>query len=232
MLDCKTAATWDGCSPVNFPFYHIPKGLYLIEIWWLWRPLQESELIVMFPKPVCDDHNDEMVIKGWRRSAIILRLARVFKPFLIGTKGLKVHQETIPPTVTWPWAAWTVETRQDGSMLSCWLHHLSWRQRFSNLLLSSFSDPVLSEQECQWCGLLLLWSVFFMVGHVMCSAIPGCNKWLMESLLPFYHLEPVCPSSSDLSWQHGPFAPTASLDISLFGTILSQSSRRFWWQSH
>ncbi len=52
--------------------------------------------------------------------------------------------------------AWTIETRQDGSMLSCfypkfWPYHLNVaaeiethqnRQRFSNLLLSSFGDPV------------------------------------------------------------------------------------------
>ncbi len=39
----------------NLPFHHIPKVLYLIEIWWLWRPFEESELIVIFKKPVWDD---------------------------------------------------------------------------------------------------------------------------------------------------------------------------------
>ncbi|AWO96124.1 Kinesin-like protein, partial [Scophthalmus maximus] len=33
------------------------------------------------------------------------------------------------------------------------------------------------------------------------SAFLGCNKWLFELLLPFYHLEPFCPFSSDLSHQ-------------------------------
>ncbi len=37
----------------------------------------------------------------------------------IGTKGPKVCQENIPHTTTPPPPAWTVETRQDGSMLSC-----------------------------------------------------------------------------------------------------------------
>ncbi len=41
-----------------------------------------------------------------------------FKQCLIGTKGLKVCHKNIPHTITPP-PAWTVETRQDGSMLSC-----------------------------------------------------------------------------------------------------------------
>ncbi len=41
----------------------------------------------------------------------------MFKRCSIGTKGPKVCQENIPHTIT-P-AAWTVETRLDGSMLSC-----------------------------------------------------------------------------------------------------------------
>ncbi len=36
----------------------------------------------------------------------------------IGTKGPKMYQENIPHTITPPPPAWTVETRQDGSMLS------------------------------------------------------------------------------------------------------------------
>ncbi len=42
-----------------------------------------------------------------------------FKQCSIGTKGPKVCQENIPHTITPPPAAWTIETRQDGSMLSC-----------------------------------------------------------------------------------------------------------------
>ncbi len=34
----------------NLPFHHIPKVLYWIEIWWLWRPFEWSELIVLFKK--------------------------------------------------------------------------------------------------------------------------------------------------------------------------------------
>ncbi len=38
-------------------------------------------------------------------------------------KGPKVCQENIPQNIT-PAPAWTVETRQDGSMLSCTLRHI------------------------------------------------------------------------------------------------------------
>ena len=62
------------------PLHHIPKGIYWIEIWWLCRSFQYSELIAMFPKPVWDDLTFVMdhyqagsnhrrwvavVIKGW-----------------------------------------------------------------------------------------------------------------------------------------------------------------------
>ncbi len=39
----------------NLRSHHIPKVLYWIQIWWLWRPFEKSELIVMFKKPVWDD---------------------------------------------------------------------------------------------------------------------------------------------------------------------------------
>ncbi len=43
-----------------------------------------------------------------------------FKRCSICTKGPKVCQENIPPTITPPPPpAWTIETRQNGSMLSC-----------------------------------------------------------------------------------------------------------------
>lgn len=37
---------------VNLLSHRIPKALYSIEIWWLWRSLEYSELIVMFWKLV------------------------------------------------------------------------------------------------------------------------------------------------------------------------------------
>ncbi len=49
----------------------------------------------------------------------------VFKRCSIGTKGPKVCQDNIPHTITPPPPpARTVETRQDGSMLSCALHQI------------------------------------------------------------------------------------------------------------
>ncbi len=97
-----------------------------------------------------------VVIKGWTWSATILRKAVVFKQCSIGTKGPNVCQENIPHIITPPPPAWTVETRQDGSMLSCSLCqililHLNvaaeikthqTRHGFSNLLLSNFVEPV------------------------------------------------------------------------------------------
>ncbi len=88
----------------------------------------------MFKKPVWDDlsfvtmvhypagsSHQKMVHcshKGtW--SVTILWEAVAFKRCSIGAKGPKVCQENIPLTITPPPPAWTVETRQDGSMLSC-----------------------------------------------------------------------------------------------------------------
>ncbi len=48
----------------------------------------------------------------------------MFKRCSVGTKGPKVCQEIIPHTITPPPAAWTVETRQDGSMLICSLRQI------------------------------------------------------------------------------------------------------------
>ncbi len=62
-----------------------------------------------------------VVIKGWTWSATILREAVALKRCSIGTKG---YQENIPHTITPPPPAWTIETRQDGSMLSCTLRQI------------------------------------------------------------------------------------------------------------
>ena len=80
---------WLHIYDANLPFHHIPKVLCWIEIWWLWRPLEYSELIVVFKKPVWDDMSFvtwciilpeaairrwcTVVIKGWTWSATILR---------------------------------------------------------------------------------------------------------------------------------------------------------------
>ncbi len=53
------------------------------------------------------------------------QVAVEYKRCSIGTKGPKVCQENIPHTITPPTPpAWTVETRQDGSMLSCTLSQI------------------------------------------------------------------------------------------------------------
>ncbi len=68
---------------------------------------------------VASEDGYTVVIKGWTWSATILRKAVAFKRCSIDTMGAKVCQENIPHTITPPPLAWTVETRQDGSMLSC-----------------------------------------------------------------------------------------------------------------
>ncbi len=128
---------------VNLPFHHTPKVLYWIEIWWLWRPFGKVATIM---SPSCSRNQSEMiwalwhgalscwkwssedgytvVIKGWTWSATIFREAVAFKQCSTGTKGPKVCQENIPHTITPPPPAWTIETRQDGSMLSCSLRQI------------------------------------------------------------------------------------------------------------
>ncbi len=77
-----------------------------------------------------------------------------FKQCSIGTNEPKVCQENTSHTITPP-PAWTVETSQDDPCFHVlytkfWPNHLNaaeikthpTRQRFSNLLLSSFGDPV------------------------------------------------------------------------------------------
>jgi len=55
-----------------------------------------------------------------------------------------------------------------------------------------------------------------------CSAFFGWNECLFALLLPSYHLEPVCPFSSDLSHQQGIFVHTTDAHwiFSVFRTIL------------
>ncbi len=61
LVHIDTIASCSFCIFVNCTsmssesLHHIPKVLYWIESWWLWRSLEYSELIVMFKKPVWDD---------------------------------------------------------------------------------------------------------------------------------------------------------------------------------
>ncbi len=97
-----------------------------------------------------------VVIKRWTWSATISgRLWHLNDAQLVLNRP-KVCQENTPHTITPPAPAWTVETRQDDPCFHVlytkfWRYHLNvaaevethqTRQRFSNLLLSSFGDPV------------------------------------------------------------------------------------------
>ncbi len=94
----------------------------------------------MFKKPVWDDLSFvtwyiillEVAIRRWVHCSHKgmdmvsnnTQVAVVFKWCSIRTKGPKTCQDNIPHTIIPPPAAWTVETRQDGSMLSCSLRQI------------------------------------------------------------------------------------------------------------
>ncbi len=87
-----------------------------------------------------------------------------------------------------------------------WPYHLKikthqTRQRFSNLILSNFGDPVwiVVSVTCFYLTgaapgvVFCCWSPSASGFDVLCvqrwySAYLGCNEWLFELLLPFYHL--------------------------------------------
>ncbi len=134
----------------------------------------------MFKKPVWDDlsfvtwciillevaseDGYTVVIKGWTWSATILRSAVAFKQCSISTKGSKVCQENIPHTITPPPLAWTVDSRQDGSMLSCSLHQImtlpsefwSWNRDSSDQATFLQSSIVQFWWACVNCSLCVL----------------------------------------------------------------------------
>ncbi len=96
-------------------------------------------------------------------------------------------QENIPCSITPPppAAAWTVETRQDGSMLSCSLRQIVTRNRDSSDQATFFQSSIvqfwwacvncslcflfLADRSGTRCGLLLLEPIFFRVRRVVRS---------------------------------------------------------------
>ncbi len=174
----------------------------------------------MFKKPVWDDlsfvtvhypagstseDGYTVVIKGWTWSATILRKAAAFKQCSIGTKGPKVCQENIPTPLHHHHQS---EPLRQGRIDPCfhvlyakfWHYHLNvaaeiethqTRQRFSNLLLSNFGEPL----QIVACSLLTgaAPSVVFCCCNpsasgfnMLCvqrwySAYLDYNEWLFES---------------------------------------------------
>ncbi len=144
--------------------------------------------MVHYPAGITSGDGYTVVIKGWTCSATILSSAVLlnFKLCSIGTKGPKVCQENIPHTITPPPPAWTVETRQDGSMLSCSLRQILTllSQKKSRLIRPGdvFQSSTvqfwwacvncrlrflfLSDRSGSRCGLLLLESICFRVRRV------------------------------------------------------------------
>ncbi len=117
-------------------------------------------------------------------------------------RGLK-FAHTITPA-----AAWTVDKRQDGSMLSCCLcqiltlaSELCSKSQVSSDQATFFQSYIVFWWSCVNCSLVfflswqewhLVWSSA-VVDHLLCvqrcsSANLGCNEWSFELLLPFYKL--------------------------------------------
>ena len=133
-----SVSCWHDCSrqflqiyqlhihAVNLPFYHIPTVFYWIQIRGLGTPTPKKiKLIVMFMKPVWDDFCFvtwciimlEVSIRRWvhcGHEGMRQYSNRLWR--LSGINGPKVCQEDIPHTITPPPPAWTVDTRQGGSM--------------------------------------------------------------------------------------------------------------------
>lgn len=57
MIISRSCHIFVDCTSMNRNSHRVPEVLYWIEIWWLWRPVQYSELITMFKKPVWGDTN-------------------------------------------------------------------------------------------------------------------------------------------------------------------------------
>lgn len=129
---------------VNFQFHYLPE--MLCWIWWLWGALGHSELVVMFRKPVRNYLNFvefciillEAVIGRWVHcgsKGMNTVSNNTLKWCAVGNKKPKVCHKMNPHSITPPAAAWTIDTRQDTSMLSSffsffflnkfWLHHLN-----------------------------------------------------------------------------------------------------------
>lgn len=133
---------------VNLMFQHIPKALYWIEIWWLWKPSEYRGLTVMLEsewretnlrllnfvtyvlssqkKP--SEHRYTVVMKSRRNNAQVG--CGVFQLVLMCTKKNISHH---PPK----------QGRMDPCFIPVKWHSRNWDwQYISNLLFSSFSEPV------------------------------------------------------------------------------------------
>ncbi len=118
-----------------------------------------------------------------------------------------------------------------------WLYHLNdaveiethqTRQRFSNLLLSNFGEPVwiclvslrflfLADRSGTRCGLLLLKRICFRVQRVVCSEMVFCITWLWRVVIWVNRLTATTiPHSKSLK---SPFFP-----ILMLGLNFSKSS--------
>ncbi len=167
MTASRSCCRFVGCTSMMWISRSFTSQRCSTEIWTLWRPFEFSELHVMFKKPVWDD----LSFVTW---CVVLLEASITRWEYSGHKGIDVVSRNtlwrLNDAQLWrtqsvarkylhtitPHPAWTVDTRQNGSMLSCfypkfWPNHPNdaaeiethqSRQPFSNLLLCSFGEPV------------------------------------------------------------------------------------------
>lgn len=154
-------------------------------------------------------------MKGWT-----LRQAVVFK------RWSQSEATPLPPL------AWTIDVRQDWSIPSCcfWSYlnvaeeikaHQAWQcfsivQHWWDHANCSSSFLFCADMSGTWYCLLLLWPIRLKVQWVASSEMFVCVPWsynfLLDLLLPFYYLKQVCPSSSDLWYQHDIFPTDLQLN--------------------
>ncbi len=135
MRASRSCCRFVGCTSMMCPVPPHPKGALLdwdlmtVEaIWVKWTHCHVQETSLRWFE-LCDmvHYTAGSSIRRWvhcshKRMDMVSNntlVGCVFKRCSIGTKRPKVCQENIPHPFTLPRPAWTVETRQDGSMLSC-----------------------------------------------------------------------------------------------------------------
>ncbi len=181
----------------------------------------------MFKKPVWDDLSFvtwcvillEVAIRRWVYCSH-KGMDMISNNTQLGCGGLNNAQLVLSgpkcaKKISLPPPAWTLrQGRMDPRFhvlyAKFWPYHLNVaaetethqiRQRFSNLLLSNFGEPVwiVASVSCSYLTGAAPGVVFCCCSpsasgfDVLCvqrwySAYLGCNEWLFELLLPFYHL--------------------------------------------
>ncbi len=160
---------------------------------------------------VASEDGDTVVIKGWTWSATILRLHVVYlndAQLILRKYPPRYYTTTSSSMSHWDKAGWihafmffTPNSDWNHLNVAAEIETHQTRQRFSNLLLSNFGESVwiVASVSCSYLTGAAPGVVFCCCSpsasgfDVLCvqrwySAHLGCNEWLFELLLPFYHL--------------------------------------------